>query len=124
MKTTRGLLWVVLLGILLAGVVAGPYLWAAPGQYPDRQTVPSKTPKVTATPEPTSTPKPKPKKPSPTATPDVASTVPLTTPEATPSGVASVPLLPGAGGRSIGFPLAVATIVAGFLVLAVARRRE
>lgn len=122
MKTIKCLLWLAFFGILLAGLVAGPDLWAAPGQYPARQTVPTRTPEAPVTPEPTSPPpKPKPKEPSPTAPPEVTPTVPLVPAEATAS--ASTPLLPGAGGCAVRLPLAVATIVAGVFVLVAVGRR-
>jgi hypothetical protein len=53
MKTTRGMLWLVLSGILMFGLITKPDLWAAPGQSPARQTVPTRTPEQPPTPEPT-----------------------------------------------------------------------
>ena len=37
--------WIIFLGILIAVSAASPDLWAAPGQNPKRQTVPTATPK-------------------------------------------------------------------------------
>ena len=56
----RNALWLVLLGILAMGLAVGPDLWAAPGQSPARQTVPTRTP----VPPPTEPPPPAPTTPS------------------------------------------------------------
>jgi len=109
----------VLLGILVLGLAAGPALWAAPGQNPTRQTVPTRTPTLpppteTRSVPPTSKPPANPPTPVPTATVGV-----------TPAGQVSEPLLPEAGGLSPHLSLGVTMIVGGIvtLLLATARRR-
>ena len=116
---TRGILWLVLLGILLAGLVTGPDLWAAAGQSPERQTVPTRTP------VPTETPPPEPTKPPSTNPPPVIQATPAPTPDPAKmsTAVLSESLLPDAGGRSIRLHLGAAMIVASILVLRVVRRR-
>lgn len=117
----KDVLWVAVLGILMMGLIAGPDLWAAPGQSPARQTVPTRTPTSappTETPiSPTETPTPPPTtKPKPTS-------VPLPTSPAIPAGGSSGPLLPKAGGWSIHLRLALALMMSGLLVLAIGRWR-
>lgn len=65
----------ILLGILAASLVASPDLWAAPGQNPARQTVPTRTPTPRPQP-PTWTPVPPTPIPSPTFTPTATATAP------------------------------------------------
>lgn len=115
MRTTKGMLWLILAGILVSGLVTKPDLWAAPGQSPARQTVPTRTPEQPPTPEPTK--KPKPKNPDPTAVPEVTPTAFSVAAEG-----ASEPLLPDAGGWGIRFQLGVAMLVTGFLLLVMAGR--
>jgi LysM repeat protein len=78
MKQT--LLSIVLLGTLVLAVFTGPDLWAAPGQEPNRQSVPTDTPPPspleTETPTPTETPT---SVPTATATP-----IPTSGPTSTP----------------------------------------
>ena len=50
----RGVFWIVIMVAFLLAVTAGPNLWAAPGQSPERQTVPTRTP----VPPPTEPPPP------------------------------------------------------------------
>ena len=116
MKMIKGMLWLILAGILILGLITKPDLWAAPGQSPARQTVPTRTPELPPTPEPTK--KPKPKNPDPTAVPEVTPTAPSVVAEG-----ASVPLLPDAGGWSIRLQLGAAMLIAGFLLLVMAGRR-
>ena len=116
MKMIKGMLWLILAGILILGLITKPDLWAAPGQSPARQTVPTRTPEQPPTPEPTK--KPKPKKPDPTAVPEVTPTAPSVVAEE-----ASVPLLPDAGGWSIRLQLGAAMLITGFLLLVMAGRR-
>jgi hypothetical protein len=111
-------LWIVVLGILMMGLVAGPDLWAGPGQSPARQTVPTRTPTAsppteTPTPQPTSKPKPTSIAQTPTAAPS----------ENIPAEGSSDPLLPEAGGRSIRLRLGWVLIVLGLLALAIGRWR-
>ncbi|MGQ9468050.1 MAG: hypothetical protein ACUVSG_10495, partial [Anaerolineae bacterium] len=63
----KAIFWGILVILLLVGLAVGPDLWAAPGQSPHRQTVPTRTP----VPPPTEPPPPPPPPPSepPTATP-------------------------------------------------------
>ena len=132
-RMKRGMLWIVVLGILMAGLAAGPELWAAPGQSPGRQTVPTRTPQ----PPPTEPPPPPPPPPPPTDQPtpppvDQPSPPPLTDqPTPNPATVvkttsaegASDPFLPEAGGWSVRFHLGATMILAGLLVLVVVRQR-
>lgn len=112
----RGALRLVLLGILVVGLAIGRDLWAAPGQNPARQTVPTRTP-----PPPPTEPPPPPTDPPPKAQPTPAATAVA---EANvPSGGASEPLLPHAGGPSACLYLGTAMIAIGLLFLAVARQR-
>jgi len=115
----KGALWAVVLGILTMGLVAGPDMWAAPGQSPAQQgTVPTRTPTAsppteTPTPRPTSQPKPTSIAQTPTAAPS----------ENIPAEGSSDPLLPEAGGWSIRIRLGWVLIALGLLVLAIVRRR-
>lgn len=64
----RDMLWVVVVGILMAGLAFGPDLWAAPGQNLGRQTVPTRTPvppPPTEPPPDQPTPEPPPDQPTP-----------------------------------------------------------
>ncbi len=112
----RNALWLVLLGILVVGLAVGPDLWAAPGQSPARQTVPTRTPP----PPPTEPPPPPPPPTEPP--PDQPSPTPTATVEATPAGGPAEPLLPETGGWSMRFLLGVALVAVGLLVLVVVRR--
>jgi len=116
MRKKKRTMWVALFGVLVVGLVAGPDLWAAPGQSPARQTVPTRTPEQPPTPEPTSPPKPKPK-PQPTAAPEV-------TPTASPVSAeeASGPLLPEVGGQSIRLRLGGVTFMVGLVILIAIRK--
>ena len=100
----RNVFWLVLLGILAIGLTVGPDLWAAPGQSPARQTVPTKTP-----------PSP-PTEPPPTH-------IPVSPPVEIHARGPSEPLLPEAGGWNVRFLLGVTLAVIGLLVLVVVRRR-
>jgi len=106
----KGVLWTVMLGILMVALAAGPDLWAAPGQSPARQTVPTRTPQ----PPPTEPPPPPPA--------DQPTPVPSATAEDTSAKGPSELLLPDAGGWSIRLYLGAAMIVAALLVLVVVRR--
>jgi hypothetical protein len=115
-RITLGLM---LLGIMILGLATGPALWAAPGQNPARQTVPTRTPTPlppTETPSVPPTNKPPENLPTP---------VPTATVGVTPAGQVSEPLLPEAGGLSPHLSLEVTMIVGGIvtLLLATARRR-
>jgi len=116
---SRSVLWLVLLGILAIGLTVGPDLWAAPGQSPARQTVPTQTPPVPPTEPPTKSPSPSPKDPPPPDQPTLAPTAAVGTILARGP---SERLLPEVGGRSIRLHLGTAMIVVGFLILVVARR--
>jgi hypothetical protein len=117
MKMIKGMLWLVLSGILMLGLITKPDLWAAPGQSPARQTVPTRTPEQPPTPEPTK--KPKPKKPDPTAAPEVTPTVSSVTAEG-----ASIPLLPKVGGRGIRPYLGAAIITAALFIFVMRGKKE
>ena len=112
----RTVFWVLALGILVMGLSTGRDLWAAPGQSPARQTVPTRTP-VTPPTQPPSSPK---KEPAPTPTPTVA---PTPVAEVIPADGPAQPLLPDAGGSSIRFQLGVVVTVAGLLAWAAVRRK-
>ena len=115
----------IMLGLVMLGMVvitielaAGPDLWAAPAQSPGRQSVPTRTPQ----PPPTKKPAPPPTSPPPTAQP---TPVPTTTVEANiPSGGASEPLLPHAGGQSLRLLLVGALTIVGLFVVVVAVGRS
>jgi hypothetical protein len=116
----RGVLLVIVLGILMAGLATGPGLWAAPGQSPARQTVPTRTP--TPSP-PTETPSPPPKtKPKPTPTPTALATSSALS-ENVPIEEPSRPRLPEAGGASLYPYLGAAMTAVGFFILAWVGRR-
>jgi hypothetical protein len=118
----RGVLLVIVLGILMAGLATGPGLWAAPGQSPARQTVPTRTP--TPSP-PTETPSPPPKtkpKPTPTPTPTALATSSALS-ENVPIEEPSRPRLPEAGGASLYPYLGAAMTAVGFFILAWVGRR-
>jgi hypothetical protein len=115
----RIMLGLVMLGmcVITIELAAGPDLWAAPSQSPGRQSVPTRT----SQPSPTKKPAPPPTSPPPTAQP---TPVPTTTVEANiPSGGASEPLLPQAGGRSFRLLLVGALTIVGLFVVVVAARR-
>jgi hypothetical protein len=78
----KGFFWLALIGLLVVGLAVGPDLWAAPGQAPHRQTVPTRTP----VPPPTEPPPPSGETPAaPTATPvPPTATPPATRPPVTP----------------------------------------
>jgi hypothetical protein len=117
MKTTKGMVWLVLSGIIIMfGLIAQPDLWAAPDQNPARQTVPTRTPEQPPTPKPTQ--KPKPKNPDPTAAPEVTPTAHSVAAEG-----ASIPLLPEVGGWGIR-PILGATIILVGLCIFVAHRKK
>ena len=113
----KSVLWAVVLGILMVALAAGPDLWAAPGQSPARQTVPTRTPQ----PPPTEPPPP-PTEPPPPPPADQPTPVPSATAEDTSAKGPSELLLPDAGGWSIRLYLGAAMIVAAFLVLVMVRR--
>lgn len=117
MKMTKGMLWLILAGILVLGLVTKPDLWAAPGQSPARQTVPTRTPEQPPTPEPTK--KPKPKNPDPTAAPEITPTVSSVAAEGS-----SIPLLPEVGGWGIRPYLGAAIIIAAPFVFAMRGKKE
>jgi len=110
----RTVFWGVVLGIFIVGLVSGPDLWAAPGQCPERQTVPTRTP--TPPPPPSLTPTKRPPKDQPTP-------IPTVTVEATPTAVPMESLLPTAGGWNTGLHVGVAMIVTGLLLIVAVRRR-
>jgi hypothetical protein len=118
MKTTKGMVWLVLSGIIIMfGLIAQPDLWAAPDQNPARQTVPTRTPEQPPTPNPTK--KPKPKKPDPTAAPEVTPTAHSVAAEGT-----SIPLLPKVGGWGIRPYLGAAIIIAALFIFVMRGKRE
>ena len=91
----KSVLLLVLLIVLLFGVFTGPDLWAAPGQSPYRQTVPTATPPTSPieTETPTATEEPGPATDTPTFTYTPTSTpVPTAGPTNTPASTA----IPGA----------------------------
>jgi uncharacterized membrane protein len=89
--------WILLLGLgLLFALASRPVTWAAPGQNPYRQTVPTRTPVPPPTSPPTEEPPPQPTA-TPTSTPTATPTtevvvVPTATEEltATPTETATV----------------------------------
>ena len=117
MKTTKGMLWLVLSGILMFGLITKPDLWAAPGQSPARQTVPTRTPEQPPTPEPTK--KPKPENTDPTAATEVTPMVSSVAAEG-----ALVPLLPEVGGWGIRPYLGAAIIIAALFIFVMRGKKE
>jgi hypothetical protein len=111
----RAVFGLVLLGVLTVGLAAGPSLWAAPGQDPARQTVPTRTPQ----PLPTNPPSKSPGE-QPTSTPATTATVVANVPAAESSG----PSLPQAGGRSLRLPLFGALVALGLAMLMAVGRFE
>ena len=115
--------WLILLGVMAVavGLAAGPDSWAAPGQSPERQTVPKRTPTPTVpvpdTPQPTSPPPATEPGPRPTLTSEGAPAEPSVPSEPTAAEEASPPLLPDAGGPNCRLWLGVAMIVLGLGVL-------
>lgn len=117
-KTTKGMLWLVLSGlIVMFGLIAQPDLWAAPGQNPARQTVPTRTPEQPPTPEPTR--KPKPKNPDPTAVPEITPT-----PAPVAAEGSSIPLLPEVGGWGIRPYLGATIIIVGLCIFVTHTKKE
>ena len=117
MKMTKGMLWLVLSGILVFGLITKPDLWAAPGQNPARHTVPTRTPEQPPTPKPTK--KPKPKNPDPTAVPEITPTASSIAAEG-----ALAPLLPEVGGWDIRPYLGAAIIIAALFILVMRGKKE
>jgi hypothetical protein len=110
-RITLGLM---LLGIIVLGLATGPALWAAPGQNPARQTVPTKTPTLPPATETPSVP--------PTSNPPANSPTPVPTATlgVTPTGQISEPLLPLAGGLSLYASIGAAMLLGGTFVLLLA----
>jgi hypothetical protein len=105
----KAVFWLVLSVMLTVALMTGPDLWAAPGQSPARQTVPTRTP----VPSPTTQPMPTP----------TALAVSSTASAAAHAEASSQPILPEAGGWSIRLYLSAAMIAVGLLVLVVVGRR-
>lgn len=107
----RGILWLVLLGILMVGLIAGPDLWAAPGQSPERQTVPSPTSPPPTKPPATKPPptNPPPTNPPPTNPPPTAQATPTPTPTPIPTTRPSTPTVRGGSTTSSSSPTGRAT---------------
>ncbi|MCK4314331.1 MAG: hypothetical protein KAX24_01035 [Anaerolineae bacterium] len=116
MNKEKAVLWIVLFVMLTMALMNGPDLWAAPGQSPARQTVPTRTP----VPSPTEPPPPPTTQPMPTPT---ALAVSSTASAAAHAEASSQPILPEAGGWSIRLYLSAAMIAVGLLVLVVVGRR-
>lgn len=112
----KAVFWLVLSVMLTVALMTGPDLWAAPGQSPARQTVPTRTP----VPSPTEPPTPPTTEPVPTPT---ALAVSSTVSDAAHAEASSQPILPEAGGWSIRLYLSAAMIAVGLLVLVVVGRR-
>ena len=109
----RRMIIVLAIGIILMGLASTTFVWAAPGQSPARQTLPTKTPVVPPTQEEKDKPTPVPTFATPTPTPGLGTATPVAT-------LVTPPLpqtLPASGVEFSIFPLAL--IVAGaMLVLA------
>lgn len=118
----KAVFWVMALGILVMGLSTGRDLWAAPGQHPARQTVPTRTPVTPPTQPPPSPTKPPSPEKKPTTVP-TATVAPTPAAEVIPAEESSQPLLPDAGSPSIRFQLGLAMVVAGLLALAVVRQK-
>lgn len=126
MSKKKGVFWLVLSAMMAMTLMAGPDLWAAPGQSSARQTVPTRTPTPgPTTPSPTEPPlsptnPPPTTKPMPTPTALVMSS---TASDATLAESSSEPFLPEAGGRGVHLHLSAAMIAAGLLILVMVGRR-
>jgi len=123
----KSFFWVVLLGVLAVGLVTGSDLWAAPGQNPGRQTVPTRTPvppppTEPPPPPPTETPSPPSSHSSKPSSGDQPSPTSVPTSTSTAQPAPSEPLLPAAGGRSARLYLSAATVILGLFALVVVRR--
>ena len=116
MNKKKAMLWIVLFVMLTVALMTGPDLWAAPGQSPARQTVPTRTP----VPSPTEPPTPPTTEPMPTPT---ALAMSSTASDATLARSSSEPILPQAGGWSIRLYLGAAMTAVGLLALAAVGRR-
>ncbi|MBN1813138.1 MAG: LysM peptidoglycan-binding domain-containing protein [Anaerolineae bacterium] len=88
----QGMLSIVLLATLVFAVFTGPDLWAAPGQDPYRQTVPTETPPTSPVVTETPTPTEEPPTETPTFTP-IPTLIPTSTPTTIPTTAAtSIPV--------------------------------
>ena len=98
---------VLAVGAILMGLASTTFVWAAPGQSPARQTIPTKTPvappkeeKDTPTPTPTlpgPAPTPTPTLPGPTPTlwvTPTAALAPTALPQTLPAAGAKLPIVP------------------------------
>ena len=83
---SRRIVVVLAVGAILMGLASTTFVWAAPGQSPARQTLPTKTPVVPPTREEKDKPTPVPTLTSPTPTPRTG--------VATPVGTVVAPPLP------------------------------
>ncbi|MFP4343711.1 MAG: hypothetical protein ACLFU8_03355 [Anaerolineales bacterium] len=106
--------WIlVLVLVLLFALASRPVTWAAPGQNPHRQTVPTRTPSPMPTTPPTEEPPPPPQPtptPTPTATPTTGAVVaPTATEEPTATPTETATLTPSATATSTSTPSPTAT---------------
>jgi hypothetical protein len=93
----RRILIVLAAGAILMGLASTTFVWAAPGQSPAWQTIPTKTPVVPPTKEEKDTPTPASTLLGPTPTPWVTPTAALTpaaVPQILPAGGAELPIVP------------------------------
>ena len=90
----RRILVVLAIGAILMGLASTTFVWAAPGQSPVRQTLPTKTPVAPPTKEEKDKPTPVPTLTTPTPTPRTGVATPVGTvvappPQTLPAGGAS-----------------------------------
>ena len=110
----RRILIVLAVGAILMGLASTTFVWAAPGQSPASQTIPSRTPVAPPTKEAKDTPTPASTLLGPTPTPTPTPTLlgPTPTPWVTPTAAlapAALPqMLPAAGAELPIVPLALA----------------
>ena len=106
--TFRRIVLVLTVGAILVGLASTTFVWAAPGQSPARQTLPTKTP-LGSPKEEKDTPTPAPTFVLPTPTPWTGTAMPIVT-VVTPATPQTLP----AGGSALSFPAGL--MAAGILL--------
>jgi hypothetical protein len=96
--TFRRITRVLAMGTILVGLASTTFAWAAPGQSPARQTLPTKTPRGSPK-EEKDTPTPAPTFMLPTQTPWTETAMPIVT-----VGTLATPQTLPAGGSALSFP--------------------
>src|SRR5512143_1673570 len=117
---SRRILIVLAAGAILMGLASTTFVWAAPGQSPAWQTIPSKTPVAPPTKEAKDTPTPW---VTPTATLPRPTPTPWVTPTAALAPAALPQMLPAAGAELPLVPLALAVGGAWLVYIGLRMRR-